>query len=446
MVRFKLQNIGLIEDSEISLNNLTIICGQNNTGKTYITYSIYGFLSMWNDLVNFKIPQEVFSELDENGFYSLDISHFQDNIETVLNSLSRSYTDTLYNVFSVEEEWFSDSVFQVSIDDFSFSLVDALKNTLTSSKKDILEINKESNASILEISTLGGVNKVPHFVLERGINRALGQIFFAHYFQAPFIITSERTGISLFYKELDINKNVIVEHIAKNKGTKIDPFKIFEDTISRYAVPIKDNIDYTRDLADGVIKRKSFLFDDKEINGYFAAILKGSYKVANKEVYFVTKKSKQKIPMYFASSATKSLLELYFYIKHTAKQGDLLIIDEPELNLHPDNHLLIARLLAYLSTKGINIFITTHSDYIIKEFNNLIRLSKTIEGREDILKKYKYKTHDKLDHHDISTYINDNGSLRKTPIDAMGMEVEIFDRTIGQLSKSTDDIFFNIRE
>lgn len=74
--------------------------------------------------------------------------------------------------------------------------------------------------------------------------------------------------------------------------------------------------------------------------------------------------------MYFSSSATKSLIELFF-IRYTAKKGDILIIDEPGVNLHPDNHRYITRLLAHLSNKDINVFITTHSDYMIKkEFNN----------------------------------------------------------------------------
>lgn len=96
--------------------------------------------------------------------------------------------------------------------------------------------------------------------------------------------------------------------------------------------------------------------------------------------------------MYFSSSATKSLIELFFYIQHSAQKDDLLIIDEPELNLHPDNHMKIARLLAHLLNKGINIFITTHSDYLVKEINNLIRLNHNITDKNKILKNINIKS------------------------------------------------------
>ena len=50
------------------------------------------------------------------------------------------------------------------------------------------------------------------------------------------------------------------------------------------------------------------------------------------------------------------------------------MIDEPELGLHPENQCRIARLLARLVNAGIKVFITTHSDYIVKELNTLIML------------------------------------------------------------------------
>ena len=51
------------------------------------------------------------------------------------------------------------------------------------------------------------------------------------------------------------------------------------------------------------------------------------------------------------------------------------MVDEPELNLHPENQRRIARLFARLVNLGVKVFITTHSDYIVKELNTLIMLN-----------------------------------------------------------------------
>ncbi|OKZ80092.1 MAG: hypothetical protein BHW07_03835 [Clostridium sp. CAG_433_25_7] len=50
----------------------------------------------------------------------------------------------------------------------------------------------------------------------------------------------------------------------------------------------------------------------------------------------------------------------------------LALLDEPEMNLHPENQRKIARVLAMLANYGIKIVITTHSDFITRELSLLV--------------------------------------------------------------------------
>ena len=43
-MRFRFRNIPPIQDAEIELGDFTIIAGKNNSGKTYLSYALYGFL------------------------------------------------------------------------------------------------------------------------------------------------------------------------------------------------------------------------------------------------------------------------------------------------------------------------------------------------------------------------------------------------------------------
>ena len=45
---FTFKNIGPIKDAALELGDLTIIAGRNNTGKTYLAYTLYGFLKTWD--------------------------------------------------------------------------------------------------------------------------------------------------------------------------------------------------------------------------------------------------------------------------------------------------------------------------------------------------------------------------------------------------------------
>ena len=46
-MKFTFEKLGLLDYVEVELADLTLICGENNTGKTYVTYAIYGFLRSW---------------------------------------------------------------------------------------------------------------------------------------------------------------------------------------------------------------------------------------------------------------------------------------------------------------------------------------------------------------------------------------------------------------
>ena len=57
-MKVKVKNLGVLKQAEFSLGNLTIICGGNNTGKTYATYALFGFLLLWEETFSVEISDE----------------------------------------------------------------------------------------------------------------------------------------------------------------------------------------------------------------------------------------------------------------------------------------------------------------------------------------------------------------------------------------------------
>lgn len=91
------------------------------------------------------------------------------------------------------------------------------------------------------------------------------------------------------------------------------------------------------------------------------------------------------LPIHAASSLVRALAGLDVYLKHLATPGDLLVIDEPEMNAHPAAQLAITELLALLVNKGIRVVFTTHSPYVLDHVNNLIEASRVDAGRRDAI-------------------------------------------------------------
>ena len=77
--------------------------------------------------------------------------------------------------------------------------------------------------------------------------------------------------------------------------------------------------------------------------------------------------------MSHSSAMVSELAPLVLFLRGIVKQGDLLIIEEPESHLHPSAQTKIAQTLARLVRAGVHVLITTHSNYLLQQIGNLIR-------------------------------------------------------------------------
>uniref|UniRef100_A0A2B4RZ87 Aspartate--tRNA(Asp/Asn) ligase n=1 Tax=Stylophora pistillata TaxID=50429 RepID=A0A2B4RZ87_STYPI len=188
---------------------------------------------------------------------------------------------------------------------------------------------------------------------------------------------AERGAIDIFNKELSIRRNEALDRLLELSNNENESDSV-ERRIARalgenkrYTLPVRDALKYADDLYNYSQSDSEFshIADKIEEN-----ILKGKLFVSKEgKVFFKHNKLKsQKAPLDIAASAIKSVAKLVFFMRHTAKKGMALFIDEPELNLHPDNQVLIARVLVQIANSGIKLFVSTHSDYIVREFNNMI--------------------------------------------------------------------------
>ena len=94
---------------------------------------------------------------------------------------------------------------------------------------------------------------------------------------------------------------------------------------------------------------------------------------------------KDDLPLMRASSMVSELAPVVLYLRHVVRENDLLIIEEPESHLHPAKQAAFARELAGLVRRGVRIIMTTHSDWFLEQFANLVRLSRLPEGHQEDL-------------------------------------------------------------
>lgn len=89
-------------------------------------------------------------------------------------------------------------------------------------------------------------------------------------------------------------------------------------------------------------------------------------KEENKLELYVKEKSGENI-FFSNTSLGRRWYLTYQFIKALLKEGDCLFIDEPAAFLHPQAQIEIKEDLIKLAEKGIDVFITTHSPYMITD-------------------------------------------------------------------------------
>lgn len=463
-MKFHFENLGLLDQVDLELADLTLICGENNTGKTYATYAVYGFLRSWRQILRLLLEDEIDNQLKDADQYRIDLAQmFDGTVDDYLERMGRAYVGGLPRAFATDSEVFEDTVCiprTCRPTDFLTKPYHRSVQAGTSGKV-LATLKKEAGSAMLEVLVADpNVLQRPFGGLSDFINDAIADIVFAQHLPRVHIASAERTGAAIFRKELDMARTRMIKAINQldSKELKRNPFKILQEIDTDYAWPVEDNVDFVRQLED-IDKRTGELAENNpEILEAFDSIIGGSYKVVKQQLVFQSKSAgKQRFTMNEASSCIRALLDVGFYLRCRACVGDLFIIDEPELNLHPKSQRAFGRLVARMVNAGIKVFITTHSDYLIKELNTLIMLNQRTEHTDAVRQRYSYANSELLDPARVRLYmtgvatkpatgVGRRGKIRTLKLAAIfpdrGIEVSTFDDTIEVMNAIQSEILY----
>jgi energy-coupling factor transporter ATP-binding protein EcfA2 len=92
----------------------------------------------------------------------------------------------------------------------------------------------------------------------------------------------------------------------------------------------------------------------------------GRVMVENERFYIVTDKQRLEMPL-VAEGIRKIAMLAYLVMNGSIQKGSTLFWDEPEANLNPKMLLPLAQTLITLANLGIQIFLATHSLFLLRE-------------------------------------------------------------------------------
>jgi len=361
-MQLKIEGIGKIQNSTIEMQGITVIAGKNNTGKSTYGKVLY---CMFNAFFNKK---EAIRNDRINNIHSLICNAFPNELGHNMNSVIKKIANEMENV---DKESFSEDEIKEIVHGF------------ISEPSLFMEEKKEENEIIN--------NLVKNIKRSIDVDDDIVQkVIISRYFRSEFegqinhVNRPSTAGVS----SLIIEKKKIDVIIENNKCNKfmddvgIRNSAIYMDTpfvIDDFSIPRKrigSTINHRRNLLYRLNKELSdnTVIEEAIINQKVTNILSnihlvtnGSFKEDKENRMFMEKGLEKPIPLFNVSAGMKPFLIIKRLLElGEIKEQDVLILDEPEIHLHPEWQLQFAEILILLQKEfNLTILITTHSPYFL---------------------------------------------------------------------------------
>ena len=407
-VEISVRNFGPIAEADLDLRPLTVFVGPSNTGKTYLSVLIYalhrifeGFLEFpltayviaslpshlsQSSLSNTKAVAEQIQNLQEKLYGKREAFRFSDLPEEIRNSVAQCILN-YSNYFSGElERCFDlDSVSELIRSPGNQNHKTTVSLIASEENRDLWSVKIGISQS--EVSTHGAINE--KMILPPQGVKTLKNIRFdedllpgsfsliREQLQRPYYLPAARSGI------IQSHRVIASSLVARSTRAGLEPFPEVP-TLSGVVADFMQQIilygeRYRPD--DGMNQIANTLTTDV----LAGQIIMNSSATGYPEFLYRPQGTEQDMRLTRSSSMVSELAPLVLFIRGLVRPGDTLIIEEPEAHLHPAAQTQIAATLARLVRAGVRVIVTTHSDFMLQEVGNLMRVGMLKE--KDALKK-----------------------------------------------------------
>lgn len=384
IMRLELRNVGKVRFADIVLEGITVIAGENNTGKSTVGKMLYCIFHTF-----YKIEEQIKKEKIKSvsrvlrSFYQVNFKRivYMIKIRRFATRLVEQQDKFLLDVkliekeiesyFINEERDFAQYIEQDGLEKLAKKIYDLLTLENSEIQKMILQkrleaefamkvvhLNYMEQKASIKLSSKNGCidfqvikNEEIQIVDYINLNEEI------IYIDNPFVLDSLEVRHSGLVNELGHQQDLLqkLENVRKEED-----FSLVDELLVKKK--LEKILEKISDVCDGELvseDRNAFLYKTDSLNG--------------------------ELDMVNLSTGIKSFVMLrQLLLNGIIDENGMIILDEPEIHLHPEWQLKFAEIIVLLQKEfGVNILLNTHSPY----FLNAIEV---YAGKYEIEKKCNY--------------------------------------------------------
>lgn len=372
-MRLTLENIAKVRKADVEINGITVIAGENNTGKSTVgkaLYSVFNSLYHVEDQIKEERVKTISNLLD--GIYLrakrdyINIGYANRN--AIAEKLIENFQEQPNQIEYIKS--LIVSFLRREFEEGAETLNDKEVDEIACKIKEVLEV---SNDEILKLVLVSKLNSE--------FNRQINNIYHDDKGTIYLTIRKEQTGIVIsenFVKEVRKPISLQTEVVYLDDPFVLDESGSFIEMNLSNLVKRTMLEDHRSDVREKLINRRkeSTTIDEilinrklKRIYEKLDAICDG--QIIPREAYgfgYKRKDSNKILNIKNISTGLKTFVILKtLLLNGTLKENGTIILDEPEIHLHPQWQLLFAELIVLIQKEfNMHILLNTHSPYFLQ--------------------------------------------------------------------------------
>lgn len=413
-MQIKLENIGIIKDSTLALDGLTVIAGKNNSGKTTVGKTLYSLIDAVRNLQqNAKIDRDNYilkqlqnveqildnyeylwndkdTKQDASAFPTLKLLISGDidevprkNLENIAHNVAEELAgidiDKLREQIDLERSSIELVNLPVSVTNYIITAVDIFEKQLTMAQSTLshlfqslehdpeyIDYARERINQTLNLEFSHQIQPVQNPGVLSQIDLSDGDFPFIQFvmtdnriikngpvfFDTPFqrVYLIDNPYILDSFQSSGIN----LRKYSQDSDTFLDPSRIRSHSAAlRTALRRQSPVTiFEQTLVDSTLET---------VKAKINAVLPGAFEFSAKGDYYVEDNAKIKVSNLATGSKMFSIIKILLE-KGEIDKSTLLILDEPEAHLHPQWQNAFAEVIVLLVKElGVHVVLTTHS-------------------------------------------------------------------------------------
>lgn len=369
-MQLKISNVGKIENAIIDVNGITVIAGENNAGKSTIGKTMFAIFNSMNNMDE-KIAQERKNRI-RNIINVLLQGKIMQNIGTIsdrrrrINITSTKILDAIMEYLDNEEADTLEAYLRKRISE----------TAIFDNHEDEEEFASECAAKVEALLAISD-KKVMTEVITRWFGRVfeeqISPLWKEGIESAIEIVIKDKKIVYHFIEntcvDLDAEINILHQAFYIDNPFIVDEMSSYisgENIMEYYLLNSLQTVseDIYENIFDAVAAKEKLA----EINEVLSEVIDGDIE-SNPDGEYYLKSNKYAKPLKVVNMSTG--MKSFALIKRLLESGnlkekDVIILDEPEIHLHPEWQLLYAKMIVLLQKQfDLSMIITTHSPYFL---------------------------------------------------------------------------------